>query len=82
VDTDVTKHFADGLRDLAALAQRVADSMGPDLERALTLVRETVARGGTLFFCGNGEAPPTRSTSRPSTSSGTLETAARIPQSP
>src|SRR6476619_6922097 len=28
--------------------------MGPDLERALTMVRETVARGGTLFFCGNG----------------------------
>jgi len=54
VDTDVSKHFADGLRDLAALAQRVADSMGPDLERALTMVRETVARGGTLFFCGNG----------------------------
>jgi D-sedoheptulose 7-phosphate isomerase len=54
VDTDVSKHFADGLRDLAAVAQRVADSMGPDLERALTMVRETVARGGTLFFCGNG----------------------------
>ncbi len=54
MDTDVSKHFADGLRDLAAVAQRVADSMGPDLERALTMVRETVARGGTLFFCGNG----------------------------
>jgi len=54
VDTDVSKHFADGLRDLAAVAQRMADSMGPDLERALTMVRETVARGGTLFFCGNG----------------------------
>ena len=54
MDTDVSKHFADGLRDLAAVAQRMADSMGPDLERALTMVRETVARGGTLFFCGNG----------------------------
>jgi D-sedoheptulose 7-phosphate isomerase len=54
VDTDVSKHFADGLRDLAAVAQRVADSMAPDLERALAMVRETVARGGTLFFCGNG----------------------------
>src|SRR5499427_3612917 len=54
VDTDATRHFADGLRDLAAVAQRVADSMGPDLERALAMVRETVARGGTLFFCGNG----------------------------
>jgi D-sedoheptulose 7-phosphate isomerase len=54
VDTDVSKHFADGLRDLAAVAQRVADSMGPDLERALAMVRDTVSRGGTLFFCGNG----------------------------
>jgi len=54
VDTDVSKHFADGLRDLAAVASRVADSMGPDLERALGMVRETVARQGTLFFCGNG----------------------------
>src|SRR5262252_24435 len=54
VDTDATRHFADGLRDLAALAQRVADSMGPDLERALAMVRETVDRGGTLFFAGNG----------------------------
>jgi D-sedoheptulose 7-phosphate isomerase len=54
VDTDVSKHFADGLYDLAAVAQRVADSMAADLERALSMVRETVARGGTLFFCGNG----------------------------
>jgi D-sedoheptulose 7-phosphate isomerase len=54
VDTDVSKHFADGLRDLAAVATRMADSMGADLERALAMVRETVARGGTLFFCGNG----------------------------
>jgi D-sedoheptulose 7-phosphate isomerase len=54
VDTDVTKHFADGLRELAAVAQRVADSMGDDLETALAMVRETVGRGGTLFFCGNG----------------------------
>ena len=28
--------------------------MGPDLEQALTMVRETVRGGGTLFFCGNG----------------------------
>ena len=54
MDTDVSKHFADGLRDLAAVAQRVAESMVPDLERALAMVRETVAGGGTLFFCGNG----------------------------
>ncbi len=54
MDTDVSKHFADGLRDLASLAERVAESMGPELDRALAMVKETVARGGTLFFCGNG----------------------------
>jgi D-sedoheptulose 7-phosphate isomerase len=54
VDTDVRTHFADGLRDLAALAHRVAESMGDELETALAMVRDTVRRGGTLFFCGNG----------------------------
>jgi D-sedoheptulose 7-phosphate isomerase len=28
--------------------------MGPSLDTALALVRDTVRRGGTLFFCGNG----------------------------
>src|SRR5688572_33048970 len=45
---------ADALRDLAALALRAADESARDLDRALELVRETVRRGGTLFFCGNG----------------------------
>src|SRR5215204_2571097 len=46
--------FADALRDLAATAERVATELGPDLERAHRMVQETVQRGGTLFFCGNG----------------------------
>ncbi|OYV70450.1 MAG: hypothetical protein B7Z72_07245 [Gemmatimonadetes bacterium 21-71-4] len=46
--------FEDALRDLATTATRVADTMGPALDEALRLVRETVAAGGTLFFCGNG----------------------------
>lgn len=46
--------FTQPLRDLAALATRVAEEMEPQLHEALRLVRETVARGGTLFFCGNG----------------------------
>ncbi|HJU69174.1 MAG TPA: SIS domain-containing protein [Gemmatimonadaceae bacterium] len=45
---------ADALRELAALATRAANALGPDLDRALELVRDTVRRGGTLFFCGNG----------------------------
>jgi D-sedoheptulose 7-phosphate isomerase len=45
---------ADALRDLAALALRAAEESAADLDRALEIVRETVKRGGTLFFCGNG----------------------------
>jgi D-sedoheptulose 7-phosphate isomerase len=54
VTDDIRRHFSAGLRELAELATRVANELGPDLERALVLVRDTVARGGTLFFCGNG----------------------------
>jgi D-sedoheptulose 7-phosphate isomerase len=43
-----------GLRELAALVLRTADAIGPDLERAAAMVRDTVQAGGTLFFCGNG----------------------------
>ncbi len=52
--TDRQQHFADGLRDLAELATRVADALGSEMDRALEMVREAVSRGGTLFFCGNG----------------------------
>ena len=52
--TDVHEHFTSGLRELARLATVVADTLGPDMDQALTMVRETVAAGGTLFFCGNG----------------------------
>jgi D-sedoheptulose 7-phosphate isomerase len=48
------KNFAAPLRDLAETAQRVADQLGPSLDKALGMVRDTVRRGGTLFFCGNG----------------------------
>jgi len=54
VQSDVRQHFAAGLRELAALASAVAEEMGPQLERALEMVRETVGARGTLFFCGNG----------------------------
>jgi len=54
VNTDVRQHFSAGLRELATLAEKVADQMGPALEQALAMVRETVRGGGTLFFCGNG----------------------------
>jgi D-sedoheptulose 7-phosphate isomerase len=50
----VSDAFSAPLRDLAATAQRVVDQLGPALDRALEMVRETVRRGGTLYFCGNG----------------------------
>jgi D-sedoheptulose 7-phosphate isomerase len=54
VSNEVRQEFVAALRDLAALATTVADSMGPDFDRALEMVSQTVKRGGTLFFCGNG----------------------------
>ena len=46
--------IAAALMQLADTAQRVARTLEADLIKALDMVRGTVARGGTLFFCGNG----------------------------
>src|SRR5690348_18400374 len=46
--------FTEALRNLAELATRVAEEMGPQLDVALGMVEDTVRAGGTLFFCGNG----------------------------
>ena len=55
MSTSITRAaVTDGLRELAELALRTADQLGPELERAAELMRDTVQRGGTLFFCGNG----------------------------
>src|SRR5207302_867001 len=54
VTTETRRHFADGLLELAQLARTVVEEMGPDLDRALEMVKETVAARGTLLFCGNG----------------------------
>ncbi len=51
---EIGKGFTESLRELAALATKVAETMGPDLERGHAMVQETVKAGGTLFFCGNG----------------------------
>lgn len=42
------------LRDLAALATRVANELESAVATARDMVADTVARNGTLFFCGNG----------------------------
>lgn len=46
--------LTESLRELAATATRAADELEAAVERAASLVLETLARGGTLFFCGNG----------------------------
>ena len=53
-ESQVTARLTEGLRDLAATATRTAEQIGPQIERAYRMVRETVEGGGTLFFCGNG----------------------------
>jgi D-sedoheptulose 7-phosphate isomerase len=42
------------LTELAALATQSATELAPAIERAVEMVRSTLANGGTLFFCGNG----------------------------
>ncbi len=43
-----------GLLELADLARASATQIAAEIDRAAEMVRETVARRGTLFFCGNG----------------------------
>jgi D-sedoheptulose 7-phosphate isomerase len=50
----MSTHFSTALRELAATAERVATELEAEMDGALELVRATVARSGTLFFCGNG----------------------------
>jgi len=42
------------LLDLAEVATRTARELADSIDHALAMVRATVQRGGTLFFCGNG----------------------------
>jgi D-sedoheptulose 7-phosphate isomerase len=42
------------LRVLSELALAVGQECASDLEEVVTLVQDTLARGGRLFFCGNG----------------------------
>jgi D-sedoheptulose 7-phosphate isomerase len=42
------------LTDLSDLALRTATERTDDIARALSMIRDTVQRGGLLIFCGNG----------------------------
>ena len=50
----MTDRLTGALQELAETARRAADTIAPDLDKALAMVRATVQRGGTLYFCGNG----------------------------
>lgn len=52
--TSNTAPLLGALRELAVTAERTASLLEADIGRALAMVQATVARGGTLFFCGNG----------------------------
>jgi D-sedoheptulose 7-phosphate isomerase len=42
------------LRDLSETAARAADQLAEQASAATQIARESLAQGGTLFFCGNG----------------------------
>ena len=46
--------MTDHLRDLAVVAARAADTIGPQIAEAAALACDTIVGGGTIFFCGNG----------------------------
>ena len=47
-------HIRQRLSDLAATVQRTLDESVPAIATAAAMVKDTVARGGLLMFCGNG----------------------------
>ncbi|MEO7964030.1 MAG: SIS domain-containing protein [Gemmatimonadaceae bacterium] len=53
-EVSASAHAVVRLRELAELARQTANALAPEISRAAELVRETLAAGGTLFFCGNG----------------------------
>ena len=50
----MSDRLTEGLLELAELARVTATTIAPAIDRAAAMIRETVARRGTLFFCGNG----------------------------
>lgn len=53
-DTATRDQVQARLHELARLAERVAAELPGEVAAAAALVREVLAGGGTLFFCGNG----------------------------
>ena len=49
-----SRELTASLMELSEVAARAAATLGPSNERALSMTRDALAGGGTLFFCGNG----------------------------
>lgn len=45
---------AEHLRELSRVAAQAAEELAAPIQLAARMVRETIVRGGTLIFCGNG----------------------------
>ena len=54
LDATARQRLTSGLLELARTAERAAEQLGPDIVHAAEMISRTVARRGTLFFCGNG----------------------------
>lgn len=50
----LAQQMSNGLLSLAQTAERTAQELAQALGDAALLVQQTLAQGGTLFFCGNG----------------------------
>jgi len=50
----MTGPFTDTLRELARVATASADKLESEIAIAYEMMRDTLASGGTLLFCGNG----------------------------
>jgi D-sedoheptulose 7-phosphate isomerase len=51
---DARTHAVTRFRELAQLANDCSVALPDSIDAGATLVRDTLGRGGTLFFCGNG----------------------------
>jgi D-sedoheptulose 7-phosphate isomerase len=56
LDTEAmtAERIAARLRELGEIAERSAAALSGEIARAASMIRGTVAGGGTLYFCGNG----------------------------
>ncbi|HKS05433.1 MAG TPA: SIS domain-containing protein [Gemmatimonadaceae bacterium] len=50
----MSERLIDALNELAATAEKTATTLAAEIDTAAQMVKQTLDRGGTLFFAGNG----------------------------